>query len=68
MSICARCNGKGSIDCAKCEGRGIMEDSQLELITGTAKNTPACPQCRGTGTVTCPDCEGSGETTNNSDD
>jgi DnaJ-class molecular chaperone len=44
-----------------------MEDSQLELITGTAKNTPACPQCRGTGTVTCPDCEGSGEVDDNDD-
>ena len=61
MPICARCNGKGSIDCAKCEGRGVVEDSQLELITGTARNGPECPQCRGTGTVTCPDARAPGK-------
>ena len=67
MSICARCNSKGFIDCLKCEGRGVVEDGQLELITGTTRNTPACPHCRGAGTVTCPDCEGSGEVDDNDD-
>jgi DnaJ-class molecular chaperone len=62
MPICARCNGKGTLECPECEGRGVVEEeAQLELITETARSSDKCPVCTGKGIVACPDCEGSGE-------
>jgi DnaJ-class molecular chaperone len=69
MSICARCNGKGSITCPACDGRGVVQDDQLEssIIAESPPHPPPCPECRGRGMVVCPDCEASGEVDDNDD-
>jgi len=56
MSICTRCDGKGTIECPTCDGKG-----RKYLVPFLGLVALDCSGCNGLGDINCPACEGLGE-------